>query len=77
MRLTVLALAMLPVTAFAQETTLPAPTEPVAQSQGCPVGMAWDDAAGACAAAANASSPLKSMGGQSGCSHNATREITS
>ena len=65
MRLTVLALAMLPVTAFAQETTLPAPTEPVAH------------AAGACAEVAGATSPMKDVGGHSGCSYGAAREVTS
>ena len=77
MRLTVLAAALLPVAAYAQDTTLPAPTAPVAQSQGCPVGMTWNDAAGACAEVADATSPMKGLGGPGGCNHGAAREVTS
>lgn len=73
MRLTVLALAMLPAAAFAQNTTLPAPTEPVAQSQTCPAGTAWDANAGACASTSQSAVPA--MG--SGCSFSAAREVTS
>ncbi|MFO8127457.1 hypothetical protein [Yoonia sp.] len=74
MRLTVLALAMLPMAAFAQNTTLPAPTEPVAQGQSCPAGTAWSDAAGACAAVTEAATPAN---GKSGCGYSAAREVTS
>ena len=77
MRLTVLALAMLPMAAHAQNTTLPAPTEPVAQSQSCPVGTAWSEAAGACAEVADATSPMKGLSGGSGCNYGAAREVTS
>ncbi len=77
MRLTALAIAMLPVGAFAQETTLPAPTEPVAQAQSCPVGMTWSDTAGACADAAGATSPVNNLGDHSGCNYGAVREVTS
>ena len=77
MRLTVLAIAMLPLEAFAQETTLPAPTEPTAQAQSCPVGMTWSDTAGACADVAGATSPVNDLGGHSGCNYGAAREITS
>lgn len=74
MRLTVLALTLLPVAAHAQDTTQPTPTEPLAQAQSCPVGMAWDAGANACAMATQAASPLKSG---SGCSYGAAREVTS
>lgn len=77
MRLTILALAMLPATAFAQETNVPAPTAPVAQSQSCPIGMAWSDAAGACAEAVDSASPMKGLPGQGGCNHGAAREVMS
>ena len=46
MRAMLFALAMLPVAAHAQETTLPTPTEPVAQS--CPVGMTFNAATQSC-----------------------------
>jgi hypothetical protein len=75
MRLAVLALILLPVAAQAQNTTTQ--TAPLAQGQSCPVGMAWDSAAGACADLADASSPLKGLGGPSGCAHGAAREVMS
>ena len=75
MRLTVLALTLLPVAAHAQSTTLPAPTEPLAQSQSCPVGMTFDATAGACTMAdEQVATPLKSG---SGCSYGAHREVMS
>ncbi|MDA9980028.1 hypothetical protein N9E38_01155 [Yoonia sp.] len=77
MRLTVLALALLPIAAQAQSTTTPTPTEPLAQAQSCPVGMAWNAGAGACTEATDAASPLKGLGGPSGCSHGAAREVMS
>jgi len=46
MRAIIFALAMLPVAVHAQETTLPTPTEPVAQS--CPVGMTFNAATQSC-----------------------------
>lgn len=75
MRLTVLAIAMLPAAAFAQETTLPAPTEPVAQS--CAVGMTWDAGAQACVELAETASPMKDLSHGSGCNYGAAREVTS
>ena len=77
MRLTVLALTLLPVAAHAQSTTLPAPTEPLTQSQRCPVGMAWDAGLNACAQVADKSSPLDHLGMGVGCEHGAAREVTS
>ncbi len=77
MRLTVLAFALLPMAAHAQNTTLPAPTEPLAQSQSCPVGMAWDSGLNACAQATETASPLKGLGNHSGCNYGAAREVTS
>ena len=77
MRLTVLAFALLPMVATAQETTLPTPTEPLAQAQSCPVGMAWDAAASACAQVTETASPLKGLGEGSGCNYGAAREVTS
>jgi len=62
MRLTVLALAFLPI---------------AAQPQSCPVGMAWNAGAGACAETTDAASPLKGLGGPSGCSYGAAREVMS
>ncbi|MEL6682124.1 MAG: hypothetical protein AAFQ09_05705 [Pseudomonadota bacterium] len=75
MRLTILAFAMLPATAFAQETTLPTPTAPVAQS--CAVGMTWDAGVQACVELAESSSPMKGLSGHSGCNYDAAREVTS
>jgi len=77
MRLTVLAFAILPMTAFAQEATLPAPTEPVAQSQTCAVGTAWDAGLQTCVAVNGTASPLKGLSGHSGCNYGAAREVTS
>lgn len=77
MRLTVLALTLLPMAATAQNTTLPAPTEPLAQSQSCPVGTTWDAASSACAEVTEAASPMKGLGGDSGCNYGAAREVTS
>jgi hypothetical protein len=77
MRLTVLALAMLPMAATAQNTTLPNPTAPVAQSQTCPAGTAWDAGTGACAAVSQSATPVEGFGGPSDCSHSAAREVTS
>ena len=77
MRLTVLAVTMLPMGAFAQETTLPAPTEPLAQSQTCAIGTAWDATAQTCVEMTETASPLKDLPGRSGCNHGAAREVTS
>ncbi len=77
MRLTVLAVALMPMAAYAQDTTLPAPTEPLAQSQSCPVGMVWSDAAGACDVAGEGSSPVTDLGMPAGCEHGAAREVMS
>ena len=75
MRLTVLALALLPMSAVAQDVTLPAPTEPVAQS--CAVGMTWDTGAQACVEAAETASPMKDLSSGSGCNYGAAREVMS
>ena len=48
MRLTVIALAMFPATAFAQEAVIPLPPEEAAQSQSCPAGMFWNTETAAC-----------------------------
>jgi hypothetical protein len=77
MRLTILALAMLPMAAQAQNTTVPAPTAPLAQSQSCPVGMAWDTAAQSCATATDTASPMKGLSDRGGCNYGAAREVTS
>jgi hypothetical protein len=74
MRLIVLALAMLPVAAFAQETTLPTPTEPVAQS--CPAGMTFSAATRSCGIMP-AATPMPAASDGSGCSFSAAREVTS
>ncbi|SFS15921.1 hypothetical protein [Yoonia litorea] len=76
MRLTVLAFVLLPVAAQAQETTITIPTEPVAQTQSCPDGFAWDSAANACAIPAQ-SDMTTHAGGKMGCSYSAVREVTS
>jgi len=69
MRLTVLALTLLPFAAQAQSTT--------DQTQTCPVGMTWDGAAGACTMANEAGSLLDGLKERSGCSHGANREVMS
>lgn len=76
MRLTVLALALLPAAAQAQNTTAPAPVVPLAQVQSCPAGSAWDAGAGACAVLSEAGKTHDAMGGI-GCSYSAAREVTS
>jgi hypothetical protein len=68
---------MLPLAAQAQNTTVPTPTEPLAQSQSCPVGMAWDVAAQSCAEATENASPVNGLSGGSGCNYGAAREVTS
>ena len=78
MRLSVLAFALLPVAAQAQEATITIPTDPVAQTQTCPVGFAWDADAGNCALVAQSSSPVDMLGGPAGCGQgHAAREVTS
>ncbi|MFN3662862.1 hypothetical protein [Yoonia sp.] len=74
MRSIVLALAMLPAAAHAQTTTLPAPTEPVAQS--CPVGMTFNTGTQSCGLTPEPS-PMPAASGGSGCSFSAAREVTS
>ena len=76
--LTLFAIALMPAAAVAQETTITIPTEPVAQSQTCPVGFAWDADAGNCALVAQSSSPVDMLGGPAGCGKgHAAREVTS
>ena len=77
MRLTLFALAMLPLGAQAQETTTPAPVEPLAQSQSCPVGMAWDATAQACAMSHDSASPMNDLPAGSDCNYGAPREVMS
>ncbi len=77
MRLTILAFALLPAAAHAQETTLPTPQAPVAQSQSCPVGMVWDQGAAACAVANDASSPINNLSIDHDCGYAAPREVMS
>ena len=77
MRLTLFALVMLPLGAQAQETKLPAPVAPLAQSQSCPVGMAWDATAQACAMSHDSASPMNDLPGGSDCNYGANREIMS
>lgn len=74
MRLIIIALAMLPVAAHAQTTTLPSPTEPVAQS--CPVGMSFNTATQSCGLTPE-TSPMPAASRGSGCSFSAAREVTS
>lgn len=78
MRLTVLAFAILPMAAHAQETTLPTPQAPVGQSQSCPVGMVWDADAAACAVASGGASPINDLSIDTDCGgHVAPREVMS
>lgn len=74
MRLAILAFVVLPLAAQAQETTLPMPTEPVAQS--CPAGMTFNAATQSCGLSPEtATMPAASDG--HGCSLSAAREVTS
>ena len=78
MRLTVLAFALLPVAAQAQDTTITLPTDEAAQSQSCPVGMIWNTELNACDMPVQSSRPIDRMGEPSGCeSEHAAREVTS
>ena len=77
MRLTILAFALLPVAAHAQNTDLIEPSTPLTQSQSCPVGMAWDVGARSCAMASEGASPIQGLPGQVGCHGDATREVMS
>lgn len=74
MRLTILAFAMLPAMAHAQSTTLPAPSDTVAQS--CPVGMTFNSATQSCGLMP-ATTPMPAASGKSGCGYSAAREVTS
>ena len=74
MRAILFALAMLPVAVHAQETTLPTPTEPVAQS--CPVGMTFNAVTQSCGLTP-AQTPTPAASDSSGCSFSAAREVTS
>lgn len=74
MRAILFALAMLPVAAHAQQTTMPTPTEPVAQS--CPVGMTFNAATQSCGIMP-AATPMPAASDGSGCSLSAAREVTS
>lgn len=76
MRLIILAMAMLPVAAHAQETTTPAPTEPVA-AQSCPAGMTWNTGTQSCGLTSDTAMPAASGKGGHGCSFSAAREVTS
>lgn len=78
MRLTILAFALLPAAAYAQETTLPVPQAPAAQTQSCPVGMVWDADAAACALASGGTSPINDLSIDTDCGgHTAPREVMS
>ena len=78
MRLTVIALALLPATAFAQEAVIPLPPEEAAQSQSCPAGMFWNTETAACTMPVQSSRPIDRMGEPGGCeSGHAAREVTS
>ena len=78
MRLAVIAFALLPVAAQAQDTTITLPTEPAAQSQSCPAGMVWNGDLNACALPVQATRPIDRMGEPGGCSsEHAAREVTS
>jgi hypothetical protein len=76
MRLTLFVLVMLPIGAQAQETTS-APAAPLAQSQSCPVGMAWDATAQVCAMSHDGASPMKDLSNGSNCNYSAPREVMS
>ncbi|WP_341365465.1 hypothetical protein [Yoonia sp. BS5-3] len=77
MRLTVLAFVMLSFAAQAQETALPSPEGPAAQSQSCPVGMVWDQNAAACAVASGGASPINDLSIEHDCDYGAPREVMS
>lgn len=74
MRLAILAFVVLPLAAQAQETTLPAPTEPAAQS--CPVGMTFNAATQSCGLSPETSTMPAASDGY-GCSGSMAREVTS
>jgi hypothetical protein len=71
MRLTIIALALLPSAALSQSAPQSAP------SQSCPVGMVWNADAQNCMMAANGSSPLEGLSDHVGCKGDAAREVTS
>ena len=71
MRMTIIALSMLPFAAFAEGTT------EADINQSCPVGMVWDGSAQNCTLASNDTSPLGGMDGHVGCHGDAAREVTS
>ena len=75
MRAIIFALAMMPVAAHAQNTTLPTPSEPVA-AQSCPVGMTFNAGTQSCGLTPT-TTPMPAAGAGSGCSFSATREVTS
>ena len=78
MRLAIIALALMPAAAMAQETTITIPpAAPVAQTQTCPQGFVWDADAGNCAVTTQSARPTDMLGEPAGCGHSAAREVTS
>lgn len=74
MRLAILAFVVLPLAAQAEETTLPLPSEPVAQS--CPAGMTFNTATQSCGLSPETSTVPAASDGH-GCSGSMAREVTS
>ncbi|WP_342078478.1 hypothetical protein [Yoonia sp. SS1-5] len=78
MGLTILACAVLPFAANAQTAAEITPTEPVQQSQSCPVGTVWDGARQSCAAGSDqTASPLYGLPDRSNCGGRAHQQVTS
>jgi hypothetical protein len=75
MRLTILAFALLPAVAQAQNTTVVAPDTSVAQS--CPVGMSWDADAQSCGLASEGTTPIDGLPGGASCHTGTAREVMS
>lgn len=75
MRLTMIAFAVLPIMATAQETTTPA--QPAQTSQSCAVGTVWDGVTQTCLVAEQQQTPIDVLpAGRSNCSGHA-QSVTS
>ena len=76
MRLTILALAMLPFGAHAQSTLHDTLPDPVQNGQSCAVGLIWDSGSQSCIVNEQTASPLQSLPGGHDCGYE-PRSVTS
>lgn len=76
MRLTILAIAMLPMGAYAQNATEDALITPLQNNQSCAIGMVWDSGSQSCVTSEQTATPLQGLPEQHDCG-SAPRSVTS